>query len=183
MRRSSPIAARPVTPAPTAAIPTVAALRQRTPEAILDALTPASMRQQGAEPDDAERRAVAEFLGTALTAAVDPQVAAQCTTAARIRAVRSRAGAAWRSWSPDQPTLAFSRPPRRPDDGAGSRQAQAEMGASDFRTRHSRAARRPSAGGRVFVGSQTAPCTRSTRKTGCTHLDASRRRPACGPQS
>src|SRR5262249_4593038 len=44
-------------------IPTVAALRQRTPEAIVDALTTGAMRQQGAELTDAERRAVAEFLG------------------------------------------------------------------------------------------------------------------------
>ena len=44
-------------------VPTVAALRQRAPEAILDALVTGAMRQQGAELTDAERRAVAEFLG------------------------------------------------------------------------------------------------------------------------
>ena len=44
-------------------VPTVAALRQRTPEAILDALVTGAMRQQGAELSDAERRAVAAFLG------------------------------------------------------------------------------------------------------------------------
>src|SRR5262245_44773599 len=43
-------------------VPTVAALRERSPESILNALTTGAMRQQGGELTDAQRRAVAEFL-------------------------------------------------------------------------------------------------------------------------
>jgi len=42
-------------------VPTVAALRQRTPESIVDALTVGVMRQQGAELSDGARRSIAEF--------------------------------------------------------------------------------------------------------------------------
>jgi Cytochrome C oxidase, cbb3-type, subunit III len=48
-------------------VPTVAALRQRTPESIVDALTIGAMRQQGAALSDAERRAVADYLVPKLT--------------------------------------------------------------------------------------------------------------------
>src|SRR5215212_9111596 len=65
--------------------PSVAALRQRTPAAILEALTTGPMRQQGAELTDVERRAVADYLGTkseppsASAPAPDP-TAGRCTT-------------------------------------------------------------------------------------------------------
>src|SRR4051812_29236699 len=45
-----------------ARVPAAAALRQRTPESIVDALTVGVMRQQGADLTDDARRAVAEFL-------------------------------------------------------------------------------------------------------------------------
>src|SRR5438876_3414355 len=47
-------------------VPTVASLRQRTPESIVDALTVGAMREHGAPLSNAEKRAVAEFLGRAL---------------------------------------------------------------------------------------------------------------------
>src|SRR4030095_9773329 len=59
-------------------VPTVAALRQRTPEAILDALVTGAMRQQGAELTEAERRAVAEFLGGRPLAAATVVNAGRC---------------------------------------------------------------------------------------------------------
>ena len=43
-------------------IPSAATLRQRTPEAVLDALTTGVMRAQGAELTEAQRRAVAEYV-------------------------------------------------------------------------------------------------------------------------
>src|SRR5205085_2463580 len=43
-------------------IPSAAALRQRTPEAVLDALTTGVMRAQGAEITEPQRRAVAEYV-------------------------------------------------------------------------------------------------------------------------
>ena len=45
-----------------ARVPPVAALRERPPESIVDALVTGDMRQQGAELSDAERGAVAEYL-------------------------------------------------------------------------------------------------------------------------
>src|SRR5438552_19217336 len=44
--------------------PTVASLKQKTPQSIVDTLTSGVMRQQGSDMTDAEKRAVAEFLGT-----------------------------------------------------------------------------------------------------------------------
>src|SRR5262249_54111712 len=45
-------------------IPSVATLRQRTPQAIIEALTSGVMRQQGDALSEPERRAIAEFLGS-----------------------------------------------------------------------------------------------------------------------
>src|SRR4051812_29423669 len=47
--------------------PTVAALRQKTVDEILAALTNGKMREQGADLTDAQRRAVAQYLGMAST--------------------------------------------------------------------------------------------------------------------
>src|SRR5580704_13330462 len=44
--------------------PTLAALKQKTPQSIIDSLTTGVMRQQGSEMTDAEKRAPAEYLGT-----------------------------------------------------------------------------------------------------------------------
>src|SRR5882672_6263565 len=55
-------------------VPSVAALRQRTPDAIVAALVSGVMRQQGAELSDAERRAVAEFLSAGNRAEARPDI-------------------------------------------------------------------------------------------------------------
>src|SRR6185369_11870493 len=49
--------------------PPLASLKQKTPQAIVDALTNGVMRQQGSDMTDAEKRAVAEYLGTTTPAA------------------------------------------------------------------------------------------------------------------
>ena len=43
-------------------VPSVAALRQRTPESIVAALTIGAMREQGSSLSSSEKRAVAEYL-------------------------------------------------------------------------------------------------------------------------
>src|SRR5882724_9570396 len=85
-------------------IPSMAVLRQRTPEQIVDALTTGPMREQGADLTDAQRRAVAEFLtgGTLATRASAPS-AGKCTTAPALDLTR---GPQWNGWSP---TVANSR--------------------------------------------------------------------------
>src|ERR1051325_10004041 len=60
--------------------PTVAALRQRTVDEILAALTSGKMREQGADLTDAQRRAVAQYLG--MTPAGAAPMAGKCTTTA-----------------------------------------------------------------------------------------------------
>src|SRR5690349_6098299 len=61
--------------------PTREALRQFTPEAILNALTNGKMQVQGARLTEPERRAVSEFLsGRSITAAVAAAAVGRCTT-------------------------------------------------------------------------------------------------------
>ena len=61
--------------------PTQAALRERTPEAILGALVNGVMAAQAAALSDAERRSVAEYLsGRSLGADRPAPVAGRCTT-------------------------------------------------------------------------------------------------------
>src|SRR5262249_39051025 len=72
-------------------------LRQRSPEAILSALTAGSMRPQGGILSGAERRAVAEYLsGKSLGGDVTGAAAAHCST----NAPAPQPGAAWSGWSP-----------------------------------------------------------------------------------
>src|SRR5438874_12814566 len=72
------------TAAPDGRTPSVASLRQRSPDAIVEALTNGSMREQGAALRDAEKRAIAEFLagrpmGSAATAIATSPSAGPCT--------------------------------------------------------------------------------------------------------
>jgi len=61
--------------------PTTDALRGRSPQAILDALTAGSMRYQGLSLSGAERRALAEYLsGRKLRGTVAGATAGACTT-------------------------------------------------------------------------------------------------------
>ena len=99
-------------------MPTVAALRQRTPEAILDALVTGAMRQQGAELTDAERRAVAAVPRRADQAPRRRRrTSARCANPAPFDPTQ---GASWSGWGPDSvecalPTGGASRPHgRRP---------------------------------------------------------------------
>ena len=86
-------------------MPTVAALRQRTPEAILDALVTGAMRQQGAELTDAERRAVAEFLGgRPLGRVATVANAGRCANPAPFDPAQ---GAGWTGWGPDSSNARF----------------------------------------------------------------------------
>jgi len=79
-------------------------LRQRSPEAILSALTAGSMRPQGGILSGAERRAVAEYLsGKSLGGDVTGAATAQCGP----NAPAPRPGAAWGGWSPASTNARF----------------------------------------------------------------------------
>src|SRR5438132_10935877 len=65
------------TAAGDARTPSMAALRQRPPQTIVDALTTGPMREQGSELRDAEKGAIAEYLaGRPIGAAAPPAGAA-----------------------------------------------------------------------------------------------------------
>ena len=69
------------TAAGDARTPSLGALRQRTPEAIVDALATGAMREQGADLGDGERRAIAEFLAGRAVGSSVPATAGRCSAA------------------------------------------------------------------------------------------------------
>src|ERR1051325_5936686 len=86
--------------------PTMAALKQKTPQSIVDALTNGPMRQQGADMSDAEKRAVAEYLGTNASSTpaatpsstANPPMAGACTSAPPFDPSK---GPQWNGWGVD----------------------------------------------------------------------------------
>jgi polyvinyl alcohol dehydrogenase (cytochrome) len=138
-------------------------LRQRSPEAILSALTAGSMRPQGGILSGAERRAVAEYLsGKSLGGDVTGAATAQCGP----NAPAPRPGAAWGGWSPASTNARFQTA------------AQAGLTAEDvprltlkwafgFPDATSAWSQPTVSGGRLFVGSQNGTIYALEAKTGC----------------
>jgi polyvinyl alcohol dehydrogenase (cytochrome) len=87
------------TAAGDARTPSAATLRQRTPEAILQALTTGPMREQGADLSDAQRRAIAQYLGAASSAAA-PAAGASAAACAVAPAFDPEKGPRWTAWGP-----------------------------------------------------------------------------------
>lgn len=87
------------TGAPDTRAPALAVMRQRSPEAILSALTAGSMRPQGGRLTGAERRAVAEYItGRAPGGDVTGATVGRCTAApAFVVTPESRL---WPAWAP-----------------------------------------------------------------------------------
>jgi len=81
-------------------IPTVASLRQRAPESIVDALTTGLMRDQGSSLSVAERRAVAEFITARTIGASTPARPAGMCTSPPNPSYDSTGGPHWVGWSP-----------------------------------------------------------------------------------
>ena len=82
--------------------PTTAALKQMTPERILDVLTTGAMRTNAANVSDQDKRLIAEWLGgrkldTDLTGAAE-KMPNQCTT---HPPVRNLSAPAWNGWGVD----------------------------------------------------------------------------------
>jgi len=144
--------------------PTVASLRQRTPEAILDALTTGAMRQQGADLSDAERRAVAEFLGGRPAAAAASSDGARCANPAPFDPTQ---GASWRGWGPDSSNARFQPGPQAGLTVESTPKLKLKW-AFGFPNATTARAQPTVAGGRVFVGSQDGTVYSLDAKTGCT---------------
>jgi polyvinyl alcohol dehydrogenase (cytochrome) len=145
-------------------IPTVAALRQRTPEAILDALTTGAMRQQGAELTDAERRAVAEFLGGRAAGPVASSEAARCANPAPFDPTQ---GASWNGWGPDSSNARFQSAAQAGLTAENTPKLKLKW-ALGFPNANTARAQPTIAGGRVFVGSQDGTVYSLDARTGCT---------------
>jgi polyvinyl alcohol dehydrogenase (cytochrome) len=147
-----------------ARVPTVAALRQRTPESIVDALVSGVMRQQGAELSDGERHAVAEFLGA--RAAIPPLSIASnaCRSPAPLDLSN---GPRWNGWGADLSNTRF-----QPAAQAGLTAAQLPKltlkWAFGFPNATSARAQPTIVAGRLFVGSQSGLVYALDAASGCT---------------
>jgi polyvinyl alcohol dehydrogenase (cytochrome) len=142
--------------------PTVASLRQKTADEILAALTSGKMREQGADLTDAQRRAVAQYLGMTVTGAA--ATVGRCTATPPFDPTK---GAKWTGWSGDLGNSRF-----QPADQAGLNAEQVPKltlkWAFGFPNATVARGLPTIAGGRVFVGSQSGLVYALDAKTGCT---------------
>jgi polyvinyl alcohol dehydrogenase (cytochrome) len=147
-------------------VPSAAALGQRTPQAIVDALSSGAMRQQGATLTAAERRAVAEYItGGSLRPSTPPVTTGLCPGALSAGA-DSFLGPRWNGWSPGLTNTRF-----QPADQAGltaERTPRLKLKwAFGFPNATSARALPTVAGARVFVGSQSGTVYSLDMASGC----------------
>ncbi len=140
-------------------------LHQRSPEAILSALTAGGMRPQGGRLSGAERRAVAEFLsGKPFGSDVTGASVGRC--AAGAGAFNPSTNPAWTGWSPVPTNVRFQ---SAKDAGLTAAQVpRLELKwAIGFPDATSAWSQPTVAGGRVFVGSQNGTVYALDAKSGC----------------
>ena len=142
--------------------PTVASLRQRSPESIIDALTSGSMRVQGADLSLADRRAVAEYLGGRAVASTTASSAGMCVSAP---ALDRSTGVQWGGWGP---ALTNTRYQAQPGVTAEQLPKLTLKWAFGFPDAANARGLPTVAFGRVFVGSQRGVVYALDAKTGCT---------------
>jgi len=151
--------------------PTLASLKQKTPQAIVDALNNGVMRQQGSDMTDAEKRAVAEYLGTTTpsapaapttTAASEPTAGA-CTSTPPFDPSK---GPQWNGWGVDVTNQRF-----QPAAQAGLTADQVPKlklkWAFGFPNANSARGLPTIVGGRVFVGSMSGTVYALDARSGC----------------
>jgi polyvinyl alcohol dehydrogenase (cytochrome) len=151
--------------------PTLASLKQKTPQSIVDALTNGVMRQQGSDMTEAEKRAVAEYLGTtapaapgaATTAAASAPTAGACASTPPFDPSK---GPQWNGWGVDGTNQRF-----QPAAQAGLTADQVPKltlkWAFGFPNANSARGLPTVAGGRLFVGSQSGTVYALDAKSGC----------------
>ena len=142
-------------------------LRQRSPEAILSALTAGGMRPQGGRLSGVERRAVAEYLGgRALGGDVTGATVGRCSADARPQG--GSMSTQWGGWSPSAANTRY-----QTTDQAGLSAADVPRltlkWALGFPDATSAWSQPTIAGGRLFVGSQNGTVYALDAKTGCVH--------------
>jgi polyvinyl alcohol dehydrogenase (cytochrome) len=149
-------------------VPTVAALRLLTADAVIAAMTTGPMRQQGAELTDTERRAVADELGArGAGSATRPGTTPPAPRCQTTTAFDPSKGAKWTGWSSDLANTRF-----QPTAQAGLTADQVPKltlkWSFGFPDATSARAQPTVAGGRVFVGSQSGAVYSLDAATGCT---------------
>ena len=140
-------------------------LRQRSPEAIMSALTMGGMRPQGARLSGIERRAIAEYLsGRALGGDVTGASVGRCTSLPPLGDPAS--GPSWTSWAPSPGNTRL-----QSDKNAGITAEQVPhltlKWAFGFPDATSAWSQPTVAGSRLFVGSQNGTVYSLDRKSGC----------------
>ena len=171
-------------PAPDSRAPTREVLRTVAPEAILTALTVGNMFRQGSELTDAERRAVAAFLaGRPVGHGAARRQSSAAARRSRHRFRHRRSIADWNGWGADAANTRFQPAAKAGLNATSMPRAEVEMGVRLCR-RQLGAHRSPrSSAGACSSPARAAMSSRSTRRRGCTSLDATTRRPASAPRS
>jgi len=141
------------------------ALRLRSPQAIVDALTSGSMRYQGLPLGGAERRSIAESLtGRALTGTVAGDTRGRCATTPPL--TDPSASPAWNGWSPTLANTHFQSAAQAGLTGADVSRLKLKW-AFGFPDAAAAWAQPTIAGGRLFVGSQNGTVYSLDAKSGC----------------
>ena len=143
-------------------------LRQRSPEAILSALTAGGMRPQGGRLSGAERRAVAEYLsGRSLGGDVTGAAIGRCAADFPVP-VGGAAVAAWAGWSPAPVNTRFQSAQQAMLTAENVPRLTLKW-ALGFPDATSAWSQPTVVGGRLFVGSQNGTVYALDAKTGCVH--------------
>jgi polyvinyl alcohol dehydrogenase (cytochrome) len=152
-------------PAPDSRAQTREALRDRSPEAIVDALTGGAMRYQGISLGGAERRAIAEYVtAKAFGGDITGAATARCATPPPLD--DPAAGSAWNGWGPTLENTHFQST-RQAGLNAEQVPRLALKWAFGFPDTTSAWAQPTIVGGRLFVGSQNGTVYSLDPKTGC----------------
>lgn len=146
--------------------PSLEAMRGRSPEAIIDALTSGSMKYQGLALGGDERRAVAEFIsGRKLRGTVSGATTGLCA-GRRAPFVNPFAGASWNGWGATVQNTHFQ-PAAKAGIGVADLPRLHLKWAFGFSDTTSAWAQPTIAGGRLFVGSQNGTVYSLDAATGC----------------
>lgn len=153
-------------PAAGSRAPQKEAFRERSPEAIVDALTGGAMRYQGIALSGAERRAIAEYLtGRRIGGDLSGTTVGRCANPPALGDLSS--GPLWNGWGPTRENTHFQ-PAAQAGLAADQVPRLALKWAFGFPDTTSAWAQPTIAGGRLFVGSQNGMVYALDARSGCS---------------
>lgn len=145
--------------------PSPEALHERSPQAIIDALTAGSMRFQGLPLSGAERRAIAEYLtGRTLRGSVTGATIGRCVAPSAFPATTTRARSGWNGWSPTVENTHFQARGGLTAERVPRLKLKWAFGFPDATSSW---AQPTVVGGRLFVGSQNGTVYSLDAQSGC----------------